>query len=72
MLDFAPAETFFSPFDDYRQYNGCSFNILRELDDSERDVEAGRMFEIRLEGGEKITAFLEEIDGEYAEAYARL
>lgn len=72
MLDFTPAETFFSPFDDYRQYNGQRFTVLRELNDSERNPKAGRMFEIELEGGEKITAFLEEIDDEYKVAYARL
>ena len=53
--------TFQSPFDQYAERNGQTFQIVRELDDSERDPEVGVMYLIRFSDGTEIHAWPEEV-----------
>ena len=58
--------TFFSYFDKEKQYNGMSFEIIREMTEQEYDKEeVGNMYIVKLENGEEIQAYEEEIDGSY-------
>ncbi len=56
-------EKFKSPFDQYKEHNGKEFEVIRPLTDKEigdKD-EVGEMYLIKLETGEEIQAFPEEI-----------
>jgi len=46
---------------EYRKFNGRNVTILRELDDSERDREVGRMFHVSVDGAE-FDVFADELD----------
>lgn len=59
-------EKFYSVFKDESKYNGMTFEIVREMTEEEYDKEAvGNMFIIKLENGEELQAFEEEINGMY-------
>jgi hypothetical protein len=59
---------YFSPFESYAKYNGKHYTIIRQLDKTEVDEEAGNVFKIMFDDGEIIEAFQEELDGDYEEA----
>jgi hypothetical protein len=44
-----------------RERTGQNIEVLRELDDSERDPEVGRMFRVRFPDGYEADAFEEEV-----------
>lgn len=56
-------KTFWSPYDEMKEHIGKKFTLLRSLTKEEiGDPECeGEMFKIRLEDGEEITAWFEEI-----------
>ena len=53
-------DTYNSPYDDYRQYNGQKFTVVDRVSD-EVDLECLPLWHIRFEDGTVITAFPEEI-----------
>lgn len=56
------AKQFISPYDEYKKYNGMSFEVLCEVDKSTYDFEeVGVKYKIMLESGEVIEALPEEI-----------
>lgn len=51
-----------STFTDYQAHSGQVVTLVRELDDSERDLEeVGRMFEVRADDGWTGNVFAEEL-----------
>jgi hypothetical protein len=61
-LDFKLENTFYTIFDQYKDYNGLKFTFIREMGEEDGvEEESGRSFLIRLENGKEIQAFLEEI-----------
>lgn len=56
------ADTFKSPYDQYKQYNDMKFKVLRRATtDDGFDLETLPAWEIQFENGEKIMALAEEI-----------
>jgi hypothetical protein len=47
--------------EDLRERTGQTIEVVRELDDTERDAEAGRMFRVRFQDGFEADAFEEEV-----------
>lgn len=47
--------------EDLRERTGQMIEVIRELDDSERDPEAGRMFRVRFPDGHEADAFEDEV-----------
>lgn len=47
---------------DYVKYNGTVVRVGKELDDSERDREVGRMWHITFNDGTKADAFEDELE----------
>lgn len=56
------AKKFISPYDDFKNFNGMSFEVLGEVDKSTYDFEeVGVKYNIKLENGYLIEALPEEI-----------
>jgi hypothetical protein len=66
-------ETYFSYFDDYKQYNGLKFTVIKQMTEEDGvESEAGKLYLIRLETGKVIQAFEEEIcKGGYLEHFTK-
>ncbi len=66
-------ETFHSMYDQYKEYEGKSFKVVKRLNDKDADLESLPMWVIRFENGETIAAWPEEIclteTPEYKEKY---
>jgi hypothetical protein len=58
--------TFWSPFSDTLEHNRKTFSIVKECDHIETEEDGEDIsFIIKLETGEDIAAYLEEINGDY-------
>lgn len=55
------AETFESPYPDYRHLTGLPFAVIRRTTEVEIDLDCLPMWRIRFENGEECDAFPEEI-----------
>ncbi len=55
------AETFWTPYDDYRSRIGQKFEVTRRTTEEEADLECLPLWKIKFEDGEAITAHPEEI-----------
>ena len=53
---------FKTAYDQYKNKDGQSCVILRELTNEERDPEVGTMYRIRLEDGTEIDAWSDELE----------
>ena len=55
-------EVFWTPYDQMKEHIGKGFKVVRELTEKEVDAEIlGELFVIKLEDGEEIEAWFEEI-----------
>jgi hypothetical protein len=55
-------ETFWTPYEDTKQYVDKPFRLVRALTNLEVDTECvGELFIIRFDNGEEVTAWFEEI-----------
>lgn len=60
--DWTKRDTFTTPFDQYASKEGQSFEIIEQIDPSTYDYdECGEMYIVRLEDGEEIEVWPEEI-----------
>lgn len=55
------AETFWSPYEDYKKYIGKKFTIVRRMTEKECDIETLPSWIIKFDSGEEIQALPEEI-----------
>lgn len=56
------AKKFWSPYEDFKKFNGMSFIVLKQINKNAYDYkEVGDMWLIRLENGQEIQALPEEI-----------
>jgi hypothetical protein len=53
---------FITVYEQHYEHSGKECSVIRELTDSERDPEVGTMFRIKLETGEEIDCWPEELD----------
>ena len=55
------SKKFHSPYNQYRDRNGQSFEVLEPIMNDQKDVEVGSMYKIKFQDGVEIDAWPEEI-----------
>lgn len=55
------ADSFKSPYEEFKPYNGKSFTVLGRVDESITDLECLPMWKIRFDDGKEIMSYPEEI-----------
>ena len=56
------SNTFWSPYEQYRDRIGQAFTVTGKVDDNDKDPEVGDMYKIKFADGKEIVAWPEEVE----------